>query len=388
MSRDLILFAITLFTWGIGESMFFIFQPLYLQQLGASPLEIGTILGGMGFALAAAHIPAGLLSDRIGRRPLIWTAWFLGLTAAVVMALARSLPTFIGGMLLYNLTAFVSSPMNSYITAARGNLSIGRVLTFISAAYNAGAIIGPWLGGQIAEHYNLKSIYLISASIFTVSCLIIIFIRPQPVDRQEQQAGPQPAVFNPRLLIYLGVTFLAMFAMYLPQPLAPNYLQNERGLDYTQIGQLGSISGVGIVLLNLALGSLTARTGFLLGQAAMLAYTLLLWKSDQFGFYALAYTLLGGFRVARSLAIAQVRNLAHQSRMGLVYGINETVASSTVILAPPLAGLIYSHNPGTIFLVSAILILISLLVSARFLPDSTKLLHATSIEQQPSKSDS
>ena len=136
----------------------------------------------MGIAMAAAHIPAGYLADRLGRRPLIWIAWLLGITAAWVMALAHSLPVFIAGMLLYNLTAFVSSPMNSYITAARGKLSIGRVLTFISASYNAGAIIGPWLGGQIAEQYNLNSIYRVSASIFIVSCLFILFLRPQPVE--------------------------------------------------------------------------------------------------------------------------------------------------------------------------------------------------------------
>jgi len=368
MSRDLIIFAVTLFTWGVGESMFFIFQPLYLQHLGASPLEIGTILGAMGIALAAAHIPAGYLADRLGRRPLIWFAWVLGAIAAWVMALAPSLPLFIAGMLFYNLTAFVSSPMNSYITAARGSMSIGRVLTFISASYNAGAIIGPWLGGQIAERYSLNTIYRLSASIFIVSCLFILFLRPQPVDPPEHKDKPRQPFFTSRLAIYLGVTFLAMFAMYLPQVLAPNYLQNEQGLDYGQIGQLGSISGAGIVLLNLALGSLTARAGFLIAQVAMLAYALLLWKGDQFGFYALAYALVGGFRVARSLAIAQVRNLAHQSRMGLVYGINETVAASTVILAPPLAGWLYSHDPSLIFIISAILILISLLVSARFLP--------------------
>ena len=368
MSRDLILFAITLFTWGVGESMFFIFQPLYLQELGASPFQIGTILGGMGIAMAVAHIPAGYLADRLGRRPLIWTAWIFGLTAAWVMAFAHSLTVFIIGMLLYNLTAFVSSPMNSYITAARGNLSIGRVLTVISASYNAGAIIGPWLGGQIAEHYNLNSIYRVSASIFILSCLFVFFLRSQPVEKPEPADKSHASILDPRLIVYLCVTFLAMFSMYLPQALAPNYLQNERGLHYDQIGQLGSISGAGIVLLNLTLGSLAARTGFLLGQLTMLAYALLLWKGNHFMAYALAYALVGGFRVARSMAIAQVRNLAHQSRMGLIYGINETVAASTVILAPPLAGWIYDRDPATIFLTSAVLILISLLVSARFLP--------------------
>jgi DHA1 family multidrug resistance protein-like MFS transporter len=283
MSRDLILFAITLFTWGIGESMFFIFQPLYLEQLGASPLEIGTILGAMGVAMAAAHIPAGYLADKFGRRPLIWTAWLFGLTSAWVMAMARSLPAFIVGMLLYSLTAFVSSPMNSYITAARGKMSIGRVLTFISASYNAGAIIGPWLGGLIAEQYSLGTIYLASASIFIVSTVFIFFLRPQPVDRPEVEGEPRSAVINARLITYMGVTFLAMFSMVLPQVLAPNFLQNERGLNYSEIGQLGSISGAGIVLLNLTLGSLAARTGFLLSQIAMLAFVLLLWKGNQYG---------------------------------------------------------------------------------------------------------
>lgn len=385
MSRDLILFAITLFTWGIGESMFFIFQPLYLEKLGASPLEIGTILGAMGVAMATAHIPAGYLADRFGRRPLIWTAWLFGLTAAWLMALARSLPGFIAGMLLYSLTAFVSSPMNSYITAARGRLSIGRVLTLISASYNGGAIIGPWLGGLIAEEYSLGTIYLVSASIFIGSTIIVFFLRPQPVDRQEIERESRVTVINTRLITYLVVTFLAMFSMVLPQVLAPNFLQNERGLNYSQIGQLGSISGAGIVVLNLALGSLAARTGFLLSQAAMLAFVLLLWKGNQYGWYAAAYALLGGYRVARSLAIAQIRNLAHQSKMGLVYGINETVAASAVILAPPIAGWIYSHDPTMILSISAVLIVISLLISARFLPGKSRALASDSPEQFPAK---
>lgn len=385
MSRDLILFAITLFTWGIGESMFFIFQPLYLEQLGASPLEIGTILGAMGVAMATAHIPAGYLADRFGRRPLIWTAWLFGLTAAWLMALARSLPGFIAGMLLYSLTAFVSSPMNSYITAARGRLSIGRVLTLISASYNGGAIIGPWLGGLIAEEYSLGTIYLVSASIFIGSTIIVFFLRPQPVDRPEIERESRTTVINPRLITYLGVTFLAMFSMVLPQVLAPNFLQNERGLNYSQIGQLGSISGAGIVVLNLALGSLAARTGFLLSQAAMLAFVLLLWKGNQYGWYAVAYALLGGYRVARSLAIAQIRNLAHQSKMGLVYGINETVAASAVILAPPLAGWIYSNDPTMILSISAVLIIISLLISARFLPEKPQPLASDSPKQFPAE---
>ncbi len=44
MNRDLIIVAISLATWGIGEGLFFFFQPLYLEELGANPVQIGDIL--------------------------------------------------------------------------------------------------------------------------------------------------------------------------------------------------------------------------------------------------------------------------------------------------------------------------------------------------------
>ena len=47
MSRDFILVIISLLTWGIGEGAFLYFQPIYLEELGASPLVVGSILGGV-----------------------------------------------------------------------------------------------------------------------------------------------------------------------------------------------------------------------------------------------------------------------------------------------------------------------------------------------------
>ena len=124
MSRDLILVAVALFTWGIGEGMFFIFQPIYLQQWGASPVLIGVVVGAMGAAMAIAQIPAGYLADRLGGRGLMRVAWVIGLAATLMMGFASSLAIFITGMLVYGLTAYVTAPLNSYIASARGKWSI------------------------------------------------------------------------------------------------------------------------------------------------------------------------------------------------------------------------------------------------------------------------
>jgi MFS family permease len=162
MSVDLVLLLASLFTWGIGEGMFIYFQPIYLQQLGASTMTIATVFSAFGLAMMLAHIPAGYLADRIGRKPIIIAAWTSGLVATWVMAIARTLPTFIVGVLLYGLTAFVSSPLNSYITAARGKLTPVRAMTLMSAAFNLGAMLGPISGGWLGERFGLRWLHAFS----------------------------------------------------------------------------------------------------------------------------------------------------------------------------------------------------------------------------------
>ena len=173
MSMDLVLLSVSLFTWGIGEGMFIYFQPIYLQQLGANTMTIALVFSLFGLAMMITHIPAGYLADRIGRKPLLVASWTSGLLATGVMALARTLPVFVTGMLLYGFTAFVSSPLNSYVTAARGKLSPVRAMTLVSAAYSLGAVFGPITGGWIGERLGLRSVYLVSACIFIVSTAIV-----------------------------------------------------------------------------------------------------------------------------------------------------------------------------------------------------------------------
>jgi MFS family permease len=368
MSSDLIFLGISLMTWGIGEAMFLIFQPLYLQQLGASPVTIGAILGAAGIAMTVAHIPAGHLADRIGRKPLLLAAWIIGIGSTWTMALARSLPLFVAGMLVYNLTTFVSSPMNSYITAARGKLSVGRVLTMVSAFYNIGGIIGPWAGGQVGEKFGLQTIYMIAGCLFILSFIVLLFIKPQPVEVSDSSTNPNGKLLNHRFISYLSIIFVAGFSMYLAQPLSSNYLQNQQHLSLESIGLLGTITSVGVVILNLGLGNLRAHIGYILGQLAVALFALLLWRGSSFPWFCLGYFMIGGYRITRSLATAQTKNLVHQSRMGLAYGITETVGSSAIILAPPVAGFLYQIDPSIMYVVGFVLIIISVLVSIRFIP--------------------
>lgn len=368
MSRDLILVAIAMFTLGIGEGLFFYFQPIYLQEMGADPISIGAILGGSGLMMTISHIPAGYLADRIGRKPVMITGWVMAFISAWIMFLATTLPIFVAGVLLYGMTLFVVSPIFSYVTAARGRWSVGRAITSISACFNLGAVIGPWLGGQISDQFGLRQTYFIAALIFMASTAIVLFIRAQPIESHSSEDDGNSWLLNPRYLTFLGVVFLAVFATYFPQTFSPNFLQNQRGLTLAQIGSLYSVSGIGVVMLNLILGQLPARVGFLLGQVAVGMFALLIMQGTGLPWYMMGFFLLGGYKTTRILASAQVRELVSQAKMGLAFGITETIGSTATILAPILAGYLYSREPVWIYIAGIGLVCISVLLSVFFPP--------------------
>lgn len=379
MNRSLFWLGVALFTWGIGEAMFLIFQPIYLQQLGANPQTIGWILGVAGLMMTIMPIPSGHISDLWGRKQMLVAAWIFGVLATLTMALATTLFVFVIGMLLYSVTLFVVSPLDSYLTAARGNWSVGRVITYSGIVYNTGVMFGPSLGGWLGEHYGLRTLYAVAAGIFVFSTIFIFLIEAQPRDHHDPEDPPAALLTNKRYLGFLLVFFIVTLVVYLPQPLTPNFLENQRGLSLERIGWLGSIGGLGNTVFNFVLGMLEARTGFLFGQIGVMLYALLLWKGTSFPWFAVGYFMLGGFRALRGLGVAQVRPLVHEAQMGLAYGIAETIGAATTFIIPPIAGYLYALNPYMLYPVGLIAIAVGFIISVIFTPHS-KHVHPEHIE--------
>jgi MFS family permease len=166
------------------------------------------------------------------------------------------------------------------------------------------------------------------------------------------------------------VFFFVAFAAYVPQPLSSNYLRNEQRLSLSTIGGLISIAYLGTTVLALVLGQLEARTGFLLGQIGMAGFAMFLWQGLGLGWFAIGYFLLGGYRPLRSLGVAQVRGFVHRSQMGLAYGIAETLGSASTLLAPPIAGVLYAHDPEMMYPTALALIALGIGITLAVVPRS------------------
>jgi len=368
LNRNLLFVAVALFLWGFGEGMFFNFQPIYLEQLGSNPQQIGLILGAFGGVMAISHIPAGYLADRLGRRPLLIAAWILGIVSTFVMGIARELPLFVTGLLMYGLTIFVASPLSSYVTAARGQWTVARALTLITATFNYGMVLGPVTGGWISELYGRQVVFFIATAIFVVSTIFIFFIKRQPVDQHDPE-NPPLGVFQNRVFIsYLFLVSFGIFAMYLPQPLTPNFIEGIRGLSLKQVGLVFTFGALGNAWVSVQLGKLDTGRGKVIAHMLVACFVLLIWRGMSVPYFAVGYFLMGGFRAYRPLTMAKARGLVHDSQMGLMYGTMETVGAIIFIIAPPIAGFLFEVDPALVYPISLGLILVSVILTYYFTP--------------------
>lgn len=369
MNRDLFLVAISLFFWGIGEGMFVYFQPIYLAQWGASPILIGTIMGAMGIAILIFQIPAGLLADKFGSRPLMWGSWMFGAISASVMAWADSMAVFVIGLLMYGLTSFVLAPMNSYIAARRGNWTVGRAITFTTALFNFGMVIGPTLGGFIGESLGLPLVYKIASGLFVVSTILVLFVSPIPAEEHHSTRRSFKALRHNQPFIWLLIlAFLVSVSTYTPQPLSPNFLQDMRRLDLSQVGQIGSIGSFGTALIALLLGHLNPAIGILTGQGLMAVFSLVLWKSTNPWMLAFGYLFIGGFRLCRAMLLALGRHIIDVGNTGLAFGLLETANAIALMISPIIAGYLYTLNPFYVYPGSLVLIIISFVLTNFIIP--------------------
>jgi len=130
------------------------------------------------------------------------------------------------------------------------------------------------------------------------------------------------------------------------------------------------VMNISNVVFLLLLGHIPVISAFVIGEVAMIGFTLLLWLGNGMALFVLAYALLGGYRLSRSISSAFVRPLVKDSQVGLAFGFVETASTTAIVLAPIVAGFLFDKDPLNVFRVSlgilvAVLILTLLAMNFR-----------------------
>ncbi len=169
---------------------------LYAEHLdGVTPQLTGLAIGAYGMTQALLQIPFGLLSDRLGRKPVIVAGLLIFALGSVVAANADSIWGVIGGRALQGAGAIAAALMaltadltrEEHRTKAMAVIGMSIGLSF-AVAMVAGPVLNHWIG--------VPGIFWLTAGLALGGIGILFYLVPQPViSRVHRDAEPIPAQF-------------------------------------------------------------------------------------------------------------------------------------------------------------------------------------------------
>jgi len=222
-------------------------------------------------------------------------------------------------------------------------------MAIIGSGSSIGSIISPALGGWVGEQFGLRAVYLGAGIAFTLSTMALWPLSGQPVHAASLvRTAPKQLLSNRRFIWQIVFIFLLFFAIELGPVMTPKFLEDVRGLSVGQIGWLGTISSLGVVLLSLVLGHMPVdRRGSLLFSQAVALAAMILWVSTPVrAFILLAYFIHGSNRVVRPVVIGRLARSLDAATLSFGYGFYETAMRLGLAIAPGVAGLLYERGPA------------------------------------------
>jgi predicted MFS family arabinose efflux permease len=160
---------------------------LYADVLaGATPFLLGLALGIYGLTQALLQIPFGMISDRVGRKPLIALGLLLLIAGSIVAALSESVYGIILGRALQGagaVAAVVLALTADLIAEERRTRALAVIGLTIGLTFTAAMVLGP----IVDRHFGLSGIFWLTALLGFVALLLLFFWVPDP-----ERSRPHP----------------------------------------------------------------------------------------------------------------------------------------------------------------------------------------------------
>lgn len=146
---------------------------------GATPLLVGFALGVYGLFQALLQIPFGLLSDRYGRKPLI----YIGLTMLIIGSLVAAASDSIWGVIIGRALQGAGA-ISAAVIALAADLTRDdqrtKMMAVIGASIGLSFILSIMLGPLLMTSVGLSGIFIFIAVLGLAGLLLVRFLVPDP----------------------------------------------------------------------------------------------------------------------------------------------------------------------------------------------------------------
>ena len=289
----------------------------------------------------------GSLSDRFGRRPVILISIFGLAVDWVLMALAPNLWWLAAGRIIGGITSSSFTAVYAYLADIIPPEGRAKAYGLVGAAFSAGFIAGPALGGVLGE-WGPRTPFWVAAALSGIAFLYGLFVLPESLPKERRmafawsRANPLGAVRllrrHAELTGLAWVYFLLYFAHHVFSAVFVLYAAHRYGFGPLETGLLLAFAGLLEMLVQIFL---VGRVSGWLFVAALVPNAL--W----------------------SLALPTIQSLmtrlVSEREQGQLQGANNSVASVAGVISPLFFGAVYGVSvgfaPGLVFVIAAVVLL-------------------------------
>jgi MFS family permease len=380
LNKTLLIFMLAMILANMGGEMYGMLLPLYLKELNASVVQIGLFFTISQIIPLVVQILGGWVSDSLGRLRSIAIGSVAGNLVYVGFIFAPTWQWVMSGMLFNAVTRSLIGPsFNAFIAQQSSEQNRARVFGITDTLFMVISVVGPPLGGYLADAYSFR-IMLAVAWVFYFCATIIRVSMSRKAARGEEAHPQKLSLLNLRsnlgtmtgLLLSGGViTWILItdgvrdIAWSLSYNLLPVYLEQIGGMTFQQIGWLGSVFGVCMMLVTIPAGWLADKKGervgivigFLVEFVAM--YTFLQVKG--FWGYAMVWAILGiGAGMMSPAYNSLISKAVPEKLRGTAFGLFGTSVGLVSLPAPAIGAMLWErYSPKMPFYVTGLAALLS-----------------------------
>ncbi|HEM9333332.1 TPA: multidrug efflux MFS transporter [Streptococcus agalactiae] len=261
------------FFTGASFSLVMPFMVLYVEQLGAPSNKVEWYAGlSVSLSALSSALVAplwGRLADKYGRKPMMVRAGLMMTFTMGGLAFIHSVTGLLILRILNGIFAGYVPNSTALIASQAPQEESGYALGTLATGVTGGMLIGPLLGGLLAEWFGIREVFLLVGTILLISTLMTIFMVKEdfkPISNEETM--PTTEVFKSvkSLQILIGLFVTSMIIQISAQSIAPILTLYIRHLGQTENLMFVSgliVSGMGFssILSSPKLGRIGDRIG-------------------------------------------------------------------------------------------------------------------------------